>query len=154
MPSPDMTPAEAKAGFSAFAQEIGGEATVFVHLPTSLWGTQLALKASVYPRGMSKPSAFTLESDSFAELLEATRAKWATYSELDATRRIREMALAIIRITADLGACTDAALRQDRFSAEEVTRYGERACADANEIAGKGPFSIATLGGANQAEAA
>lgn len=56
---------------------------------------------------------------------------------------IRDMAVAIIRITADIGYCNAAALTVDRqFSPEAVKRHGAAACDEANRMAEAGPFEI------------
>lgn len=80
------------------------------------------------------------------------RAKHAETRDAHDATAIRAMALKIIELTADHGECTDAALRQ-HFDAGDVARLGDRAAADANEIAAGGPFAIVALGGSN-AEAA
>lgn len=148
------TAGEARDAFKAFAAEISAEASLHVSLNTSRWEVGPdALSATAYPRGVGKDSVFTVTADDWSALLTATKEKWAEYTDEHAARTIRAMALAIIRITAELGECTDAALRSE-FSEAEVRRHGERACADANDIAGRGPFSITRFGGANEVEAA
>jgi hypothetical protein len=55
------------------------------------------------------------------------------------------MALRIITITADQGACTDSALRMTGdFTDAEIAAYGAAACEEANRMADAGPFSITT----------
>lgn len=113
------------------------------------------LYCAVYPNGDFVSGAeFTVIGETFSELYEALRDKIVSHAEIYRARTIRKMALAIIRITADLGHCTDAALRNcGEFDPDQVATFGELACADANEIAGKGPFTIIAIGAAN-AEAA
>jgi hypothetical protein len=77
-------------------------------------------------------------------------AKWEEYRERFAQTVTRKMALAIIRLTDEFGECTDAALR-DEFDAGQVAAYSAEACALANTMAAKGPFTIIAVAGANAA---
>lgn len=149
--APPMTPTEARAAFNALALEISPNAEVYVSLARH---GDLALHCSVYPEGMVRgPRDFTVSASTFEDLLSETRAKWSEHSAEHIRRRVVEMALEIIRITAEHGECTDAALRAEKFRREEVERYGADACAKAAEMARKGPFTIIALGGANAAAA-
>lgn len=151
-----MTPLEFRAASRALAKEIGSKAEISSHFSDYC---DEPLSALVYPRGSFgngrvHDASFTVRAFSFEDLLNGVRAKWIEYAEAHRQRSIREMALEIIRITAEHGECTDAQLRgSTKFSHAEIGLYGEAACADANDIAGRGPFSIVTMGGAN-AEAA
>lgn len=151
----DLSFAEYREGCLALEREIGPKANIY----TSLSDRGKFVSGSIYPYGMGGPTRnedgyLRLEADTLRELLDALRSKWAEYEESHRTRTIRKMSLAIIRITAELGECTDAALRNcGEFDPGQIKRYGEQACADANDIAGRGPFKIITMGGAN-AEAA
>lgn len=147
----DLTLTEACAAFKAFSKSISAKAQCSVSLSTN-YGVK-AIHALVKPGGYEDDTTFFLHADTFRDLLEQCEAKWVEHSDLFAANTIRRMALAIITITADQGECSDAALRAE-FDASEITRYGERACAQATEMASNGPFSIVTLSGANDAEAA
>lgn len=145
-----MTPTEARAAFLAFEREVGPNADVMMSFNRHSDSTR-ALHVSVYPSGIAKDDlSFRVDADDWDELLAAVRAKWDEHKDRHRSQTIRKMALEIIRITADLGECTDAALR-DRFNAGEIRAYGKDACADANTIAGKGPFTIKAMKGANAA---
>lgn len=146
-----MSPAEGRVAFEAFAAEIGSRADTFVSLSRSAAGP--ALGCSLYPHGIGDKWIIRAEANDFAELLEAIREAWANNSEAHALKIVREMALAIIDLTDQIGECTDASLRA-RFDAADVTRYAAHAVAAANEMAGNGPFSIVALAGANDAVAA
>lgn len=127
---------------------------LFARITASLHEDAPLLWATVYPRGLGKDPAFYVRGDTFAETLQALKDKWAEFEADHKARTIRKMALAIIRITAELGECTDAALRNcGEFDVGQIKQYGAQACADADDIAGRGPFSILIMGGAN-AEAA
>lgn len=148
---PDFTLAEARAAFLAFTAGVSSKCSCDPRIATR--GAHL-VTAFFQPEGYG-PSApfFTVTADGWRDLLQACEAKWAEYSDQHGVNVTREMALAIITITADLGECTDAALRA-KFDAADIARYGERACEQATSMASNGPFSIVKLTGANDAEAA
>lgn len=148
----DLTHAEARQAFRDLAKSIGSKAEIFVCLSKRIDAPRL-LSAHVSPMGMLDKVTLYVDGDDYRGLLAACEARWAEHSDLHGATTIREMALAIISITADLGECTDAALRA-KFDAADVARYGDRACAQATEMAGLGPFSIVKLSDANDAEAA
>lgn len=149
----DLTHAEAVAAFKAFAKAAGSACQVYVHLSSTTGAP--ALDGSIYTKGICGNGGATLTAhgNSYRELLAACEAKWAEHSDLHASNIIRELALAIIAITADQGECTDAALRA-KFDAADVARYGDHACAEATAMASNGPFSIVKLSGANDQVAA
>lgn len=149
-----MTPVEAKAAFAQFRKEIGSEAWTSISLTEDTrYGTPAVgpLSCTIYPEGITRSGrdTITVYADDFEPLLSAARAKWAEFAATHRKNLIRAMALEIIRVTADLGECTDASLRSARFQAEDVERYGEAACADACEIASRGPFTIRIAGRGN-----
>lgn len=146
----DLTHAEAQAAFKAFDASIGSKAETYVSVNR---GHGPILLASIYPQSILGKVQCFVQGDTYRELIANCEAAWAERADLHATNTIREMALKIISITADQGECTDAALRAT-FDAVDVARYGERACAQATEMASNGPFSIVKLSGANQNEAA
>ena len=149
---PDLTHAEARTAFRELAATIGPRCGV--HPGINSHGIDNGdLYASVYPDGITYQSHFGVSANTYRELVEKIEAEWAVRGETHAAKTTREMALAIISITADQGECTDAALRAT-FDAADVARYGERACEQATEMASNGPFSIVKLAGANQNEAA
>lgn len=106
----------------------------------------------LYPDGTGSDAPHLMVHEKTFELaFEAIRAKWEKYSAVHKSRIIRKMALAIIEITADQGACSEAALRSAKFSDEEIKFYGAKAAADADEIAAGGPFKIVPTENANGA---
>ena len=139
-----MTPKEIQAETQAITKDIGSQAESYVSI--NAHGAPLHFTA--YPHGIIKPRAFSVDAADWPELFAAARAKWAECSDRVRAETIRKMALAIIRITAEQRACTDAALRQ-KFAHEDVARYADDAVADANAIAANGPFAIVQMGGAN-----
>lgn len=152
----EMSAQDYRTVIKDFLSTVGIKAEAY----TSLNDQGPLFHVSFYPLGIARSSVrgdinyLRVEGDTFAELYQNLMDAWAEYESRHKAQTIRKMALAIIRITADLGECTDAALRNcGEFDPAKVALYGEQACTDANEIAGKGPFSIVTIGGAN-AEAA
>lgn len=143
-----MTPSEAKAAIKDLSRRIGPSANVFAGIDG--YGST-ALDAGVYPRGLvGHDAAFRVHADDWPELIAALNAKWDEFKAEHQDRIVKGMALEVIRITADFGQCSDAALRE-KFSAEEVARYGVDACAKADDMAANGPFAIVTVGAANAA---
>lgn len=144
-----MTPKEYAKATKKLAAEIGSRGRVSTFINDDRGH---AIRACVYSNWPASDRLFEVEGDTFSETLEAVKAKWSDYQDTYRRATTRKMALKIIEITAAHGHCTDAALRGGYdFTEEEVTRFGSAACVDANEIAGKGPFEIVTLGGANGA---
>lgn len=142
MTNKQMTPAQAREKFKAFEAALGPDAWVSVSLNWSLFEPdEEPLKVSVYPSGV-KDFAFAVMAPSFDQLFERLSEKWEQHKVKHDAEMIRKIALEIIKITADRGECTPAALRQASFSKRDIERYGKAACADADEIAGKGPFTI------------
>jgi hypothetical protein len=149
-PTAEPTPAELKATFAALAKEIGPRCELSVnvapaHSEKPLWGYCL-------PRGYGKfgapTDAFSVFADTWSDLTAGIRTEWAKRSDNAREQTVKDMALAIIRITADLGQCADAALRAE-FDATDVERYGADAVARANDMAELGPFEIVPTSGAN-----
>lgn len=153
MAKPDISIHEYREGTKQLAASVGPKAEIC----TSVSNYGPAYRATLYANGLvgtKSDLSFSVHGETFAEALLALSMKWAEHSAIHEQRIVRKMALAIIRITADLGECTDAALRNcGEFDPGQVKRYGAAACEDANTIAGKGPFSIIAAGRAN-AEAA
>lgn len=145
----DFTPHEARDAIAAFLREVG---------PKALFEVNLQLKGHLY-RGYFRPEghygnvyAF-VSGETYREVIAAAQAKWAELADAHTADMIRRMALKIIELTADLGECTDAALRAE-FEPEDIERFGALACERATEMGSKGPFSIVRLAGANDHEAA
>ena len=151
-----MIPLEIKTAVKALREEIGPKCCVSFNIKASsyMYGEddERAIQVFCQPRGggSGNPS-FLLYVDTWQEAFDGVRQEWAKISADVARETIRQMALAIIRITADLGACTDAALRADSFTEEDLEIYGADACNMADEMASNGPFSIKLTVGANAA---
>ena len=152
---PDFTLIEAKAALDALLNEIGPDADAFACLNTrSKYGRNgPALHVSISPDGVMGAMRLTAVGASWRELIENATAAWAERSEAHTAATIRKMALKIIEVTADLGECTDRALRAD-FTAKDVTAYAEAAAQQANDLASGGPFDVLLTTGANDQVAA
>mgnify|MGYP005816996013 CR=1 FL=1 len=148
-----MTPYEYRDAVKALLCKVGLRAEIY----TSFNDEGPLYHASLYPRGIAGSSSrddgyLRVEDDTFEGLFGKLSDAWSGYEGRHRDQVIRKMALLIIRITADLGECTDAALRQSgEFDVGQIAAYGEDACRDANDIAGRGPFSITRKRGANGA---
>lgn len=140
---------EIQSALKAIASEIGPRAIVNISISAS--GDHYGF---CYPRGHGKDDYFMATGKTFADIIEGVRAKWAERAALASEQTIRDMALAIVRITYDTGSCSDAQLRGDGFDASDILRFGDQAVTRANEMADKGPFSITVAPGANDAVAA
>lgn len=144
-----MSPVEARGAFRALGREISEKCEFTIFLSVGTYREQ-ALCAMVKAQGgYPADTTFSVYADSFEELVEEVRTKWADHSEEYARKTTDDMALEIIRITDAVGECSDSALRGDKFTYSDVTKFGVAACARAAEMASKGPFSIVTIGGAN-----
>lgn len=144
----DLTAREARPLFRAIAERIGPDSSVYASLEVSRYRDEGSLCASVYPKGIGNGGlAFSCYAETWRELVDAVNAKWAEFSDEHTRRLIQDMALEIIRITAEMGQCTDAALRAGKFSPGDVARYSAQAAEKANEMAAGGPFSVVTVGG-------
>lgn len=103
------------------------------------------------PTGWDTGSPFILgDGVTFDECLSAATSKWEAMAQRVHAETVKKLALAIIRITHEIGECTDASLRTE-FSADEIRHYGTESIGLANSMAERGPFSIVELQGANAA---
>lgn len=141
-----MTPIELHEGLKALCAEIGGKCEA--HIVMS--GTY-TLSATVKPQGILGKVRLTANVDDWSEVVPALTAAWEEHRALHEANIIREMAIAIIRITMDRDECRDADLRCD-FDRQDVGRYADRAAALATEMGGKGPFIVIRTDEGNGAE--
>ena len=97
--------------------------------------------------------SFNDDFASFEEGLDAAEQAFAVHIEKHDEAARRKMALAIIELTDAEGSVTDRALRLAGFSQAQIDLHAETAAALANEMAGKGPFTVVLEGAGNHAEA-
>lgn len=148
-----MTPAEIRTALDALKGEIGPKAdiTMSICARDQFESGSQPIRASVYPFGMVNSKGwFAIKSETFEGAISELRTKWTAYSDEHRSQTTKNMALAIIRLTTEVGECSDAALRQE-FDAASIARWGDDACKFADEMAGKGPFRIKRKRGANAA---
>lgn len=153
--NPDFTGPDALTAFSDFEKAVGPRADIYLSLNTRKYGVtrEGAFSLSVYPDGMTggRDSFFAVSGDTMRGVLVEAGLKWDALSDTHMVRTISAMALEIIRLTDEHGEATDAALRTAKFDSDTVARYGARAAERATEMAGRGPFTLKTLGGDNGA---
>lgn len=150
-----MTPTEFRNAMFTLQRTIGPKAQVFLSMSADEYADRKAqpLHISIYPFGLGSNNE-RMETGYFAtfdELHADMLSTWSRYEIIHRQRLIKRMALAIIRIQDDQGECNTAALRIAGFEANEITTHGEAACAEANAIAGKGPFLIRAVAKSNGA---
>lgn len=143
-----MTPQQLRAALFDLCAEVSSKACAHVILSNSY-----DVSASLQPEGILGKVTLNAKSDTWDGLVPALRAAWDEHRDLHASNTKKLMALAIIRITAEHGVCTDRDLRMD-FDQMDVTRYGDDAAALATEMGGNGPFEVVRVGSGNMAEAA
>lgn len=107
-----------------------------------------------YNRPTTPEFSFSDKFSSFEEALDAAEVAFAAHIEKHDEAARRKMALAIIELTDAEGAVTDRALRLAGFTQTQIDAHHETAAALANEMAGKGPFTVILEGAGNHAEAA
>jgi hypothetical protein len=143
-----MSPLEIQSHLKALAAHVGPKADVSVFMGLRWDHATL----TILPSGdfIKDKARFSIEGTDWEELFRDAYAKWDEVSGVYDAKIVRDMALAIIRLTAELGKCSDGALRME-FAAEDIAKFGDRAAASANEMAANGPFSIVKTGDGNGA---
>lgn len=143
MSEPDFTLDQIRAEMVRLQRLVGPKAYVSLSLDAEV-GRPDVVRTSCYPHGVgvSMAAYFGADGRSFREAIAKLEAKWNEKRDTYTAETIRKMALAIISTMLDLGSCSDAALRGQGFSQDDIDRLGARACEVANEMAGKGPFEI------------
>lgn len=149
MSEQDMTPSEAREALRILRVAAGQRSWTNIYLQDagSLW------QASFYPLGMEAGQPrLSSEADLLRDAITQLQAEWINFRDQHFTSLARRIALRIITITAEQGACTDAALRMTGdFTDTEIAAHGAAACEEANRLASNGPFSITTTSSNQQA---
>lgn len=138
-----MTPQEIHDELRALCVEIGPKAEAHVIISNTYMPS-----CSIEPDGLLGKIRLSADAKEWSEIIPALRALWEEHRDLHASNVIKGMALAIIRLTAERGECTDQALRVE-FAQQDIDRYGEQSADLATEMGGKGPFKIITTGAGN-----
>jgi len=140
-----MTPREIRDACNEMAKGIGERANIHVGFNTF----DEPLYANIMAGGETR---LRVKAEDWEELFRKLREEWKACDDEFRASMIKKMALEIIRITDEQGECTDAALRGGwTFTDADVERFGSDACAKADEMAGRGPFRITRIAGANAA---
>ena len=145
-----MTPTKIKAALVELAAEVGPSAYAGLVMAHNM---HPEVHLCLHPEGICGSHRIAVSDATFEGGFKKLRAAWEKEKLLADKNATRKMALAIIEITADVGACTDAALRGRDFYQAQIDRIGASACEEATRLAAGGPFSIVSTVGAN-AEAA
>lgn len=135
-----MTPLEIQAEAEKFRLEIGEHAWLSVGIG-SRGMAEKPCTATLYADGITKDRTLGVDAVDWPDLFVVLRATWSSRQVEIRHKTIRKMAMEVIRLTAEFGECTDAALRQT-FRADEIKRYAADAIKDANDMAVNGPFDI------------
>lgn len=94
----------------------------------------------VTPANTSKSQHF--RAFSWPEAFQAAHVWASTHKAVRRNAIVRRMALAVIGLTDEHGACTETLLRGKDFTAGEIVEFHEAACVRAGEMAGNTPFSV------------
>lgn len=147
-----MIPSDILAGLKELTSEVGPNALATVYLAHGDYMSAYS-SASLHPEGTLGKVTLNVKFTQWSEIIPGLREAWEEHRELHASNKIKSMALAVIRLTAEQGECSDSALRCE-FSQQEIDRYGDRAAELATEMGGNGPFEIVRYGVGNMPEAA
>lgn len=101
-----------------------------------------ALRLTIYTNGVCNTATVSVESDEWDDLLVKARREMADARVVQRGKKIKTMALDIIRITFEQGKCTDISLIGAGHTRDEITLYGPEAERAADEMAGGRPFKI------------
>jgi hypothetical protein len=149
-----MTPKEAQTFCKALQKEVGGDFYVSIHVNCSLYGGDLPPLGGTIKAYHASKAVVDCNADDLRTLTDRMRASWDASLAVQRAERLKAMALSIIAITDETGGCTEAALRLAGYSAVEIATLADEATAKANEMAGRGPFSIERSANCNAPEAA
>lgn len=145
-----MTPQEIHAALVEIKKNIGPNAYISLGIDPESEAKE-PIYLALYPFGITYNEGYlSIRAGNFAAALEGIRKAWSKHEAEHNRKATNKMALAVIRLTTELGECTDAALREE-FDAAQIARFGADACKLADSMASKGPFSIKILRGANAA---
>lgn len=134
----------------ALAASIGPKAEVFMHLGVtrSYYDKDKGpIYWNVKPYGYQNNGEWSISGHAFTfdEALMEMEAEYNAQKDARDVATVEKIALAIIRITNDIGECTDVALRTDtglNLDKATIARLGEQAVVVAYKMASRGPFRI------------
>lgn len=144
------TISEIQAGCRALAEKVGPKSYVNLSITNGRTVASLHTKGIVGdPEDVGSFAVFVHNFEDPAAALQELEELWRAEREARSGRVIEQMALSIIRLTAEFGECTDAALRAEY--GQDVAELGAEALERANAMAANGPFSIRVTQSANAA---
>jgi hypothetical protein len=131
----------AKSEVDAIADTFGAEPSKRHTYISIACDRQCEVVATIYPNGICREPTITGRGATFREAIDNLE-KRAMEMHADVERMtIRDMAILIMRSHADHGECRPEHLRVS-FDQSVIDRLGKEACAEAERIAGSGPFTI------------
>lgn len=136
-----MTPIEISEALKQIRLECGPRTDVLCGVSDGRYRGR-ALKLTIYVDGVCKNSTVDVESDDWDDLLAKARREMASAIVAQRGKKIKTMALDIIRITFDQGKCTDLAMIEAGHMRDELKLYGSEAERAADEMSGGRPFKI------------
>lgn len=143
-----MTPRELADALGEFTRATGND----VYVSFNDRKDRPAIHVSMYHGSLYKANgqAFAFDVESLEDVIPMLRTECAKYIESRKLETVKILALEIIRVTDLKGNCSAADLRLlPKITANDVDLYGQEACAMADEMAGKGPFSLQETGKSN-----
>jgi hypothetical protein len=143
-----MTPTEIRDALRLLQKRVGDHA--YINLTVRAEYHEKPVYGVIYPNGITNDPCLRIGADDWQEAITLLNEEWNNSRDRLQTETIKRMALAIIRLTAEQGECTDRALRCE-FDAGDVTAFGERAVEMADQMAANGPFKVVRTAEANVA---
>lgn len=135
-----MTATELMQRETEIAELVGGGCDVYIS--TSRDAVMPALVA-IYPRGLcGHGDDQHIRAVDWPTAIAAARAWVTSQAVVNRNATIRRMALAIISLTDEYGACHRDALIRQKFSAGNVNEFQAAACERANEMCNGRPFVV------------
>ncbi|WP_201829643.1 hypothetical protein [Microvirga zambiensis] len=131
-----MTPTEIRDALRAIASNVGPKAEISIVI-----GAEYQPNLAIYPNGITGTGRVSVDADTWEELFHQARMEWDRQAALHHKQTIRAIAFKIIEATEEMGRCTEQSLRAE-FDPSTIKRFGAVAVAEANRLAGNGPFSI------------
>ena len=114
---------------------------IYPALNVGAYSAKKPASVGVYPNGLGKSEVSFFHADTLAEALDLAEAWIETNGTVRRNEIVRQMALAIISLTDEHGACTLRDLSR-QFAAAIIETHREDALARAAEMAGNAPFAI------------
>lgn len=143
-----MTPAEIQDAVRRLKEECGSKASCTVSVYHDAQPGAL-VTCFLRPLGYGREDPSIIKhADTFEEAIFSARAAWLEMRDRVELDNIKTLAMDIIANTYDHGECTEAMLRVS-WSQADIDRYGERACAAADEMADHKPYRITPTSGGN-----